>query len=536
MRITVFFVLFAFSCNAFAQDIEVKKFEPLEKDQTAVTSPRTDINGTACGLVKVALKEPGAEFEGNVMGDVQFTGSEYLVYMPNGSKRLGIKHPDYLPTTIVFADYGTKRVASSTTYELKVKANKKKAKVDNSKKGMAVFNIKPSNAMLLIDGQIADGSGGAYTLSLPYGIHYYTVKLKDFSINNQMMQVDKNAKTINVDLTEFFAKVSVNCPTEDAELTINGEQKGIGRWEGMMIPGKYTIEASKEGCHSQTRQIELKDNDEAAVDFTKLKTITGSLRVDYEPAGADVLLNGKKVGVTPLVLKELPVGDYQLEIWKEYYVKEFATVKIAEDQEWKESGELRLTQFGQMIVCAENGTEATFPEEERGFAFTESPAYALAEYFRFGSAGGYRGAHYACQKDTFNIPFNPVKAIYWLKKIVVEGSEFESNEAKEALGKSYPSIADDALLSFNWAIDAYNEWGDDEKYNQQILMWNTVPYAPLAWHYFYGIGCQKDIEEAKRLMRMVCTEKGEYWYPSFKQIIKDMGLDNELKYNPKLGE
>ena len=50
----------------FAQDIEVKKFEPLEKDQTAALSPRKDINGVTCGLVKVLLKEPGAEFEGSV--------------------------------------------------------------------------------------------------------------------------------------------------------------------------------------------------------------------------------------------------------------------------------------------------------------------------------------------------------------------------------------------------------------------------------------------------------------------------------------
>ena len=56
----------------FAQDIEVKKFEPLEKDQTAALSPRKDINGTACGLVKVALNEPGAEFEGSVMGDAVY--------------------------------------------------------------------------------------------------------------------------------------------------------------------------------------------------------------------------------------------------------------------------------------------------------------------------------------------------------------------------------------------------------------------------------------------------------------------------------
>ena len=54
----------------YAQDIEVKKFEPLEKDQTAALNPRKDINRVTCGLVKVLLKEPGAEFEGSVMGDL----------------------------------------------------------------------------------------------------------------------------------------------------------------------------------------------------------------------------------------------------------------------------------------------------------------------------------------------------------------------------------------------------------------------------------------------------------------------------------
>ena len=54
--------------GGFAQDIEVKKFEPLEKDQTAALSPRKDINGVTCGLVKVLLKEPGAEFEGSAAG------------------------------------------------------------------------------------------------------------------------------------------------------------------------------------------------------------------------------------------------------------------------------------------------------------------------------------------------------------------------------------------------------------------------------------------------------------------------------------
>ena len=79
-RIINIIVLLICAFTLYAQDIEVKKFEPMVKDQTAALSPRKDINGVICGLVKVLLKEPGAEFEGSVMGDVQFTGKEYLVY------------------------------------------------------------------------------------------------------------------------------------------------------------------------------------------------------------------------------------------------------------------------------------------------------------------------------------------------------------------------------------------------------------------------------------------------------------------------
>ena len=287
-----------------------------------------------------------------------------------------------------------------------------------------------------------------------------------------------------------------------------------------MIPGKYTIEAQKDGCHSQSRQVELKDNDTLMVEFTALKTITGSLRVDYEPAGADVLLNGKKVGVTPLVLKELPVGEYQLEIWKEYYVKEFATVKIAEDQEWKETGTLNTTYFGRLVVNAENGDM--------------SCCKGLAEYYRYGAADGYQsgGYGYSCYKDSVSVPFDPVKAVYWYKKYYErcsnDGAEFEVREAKEELSECYPIVSDDVELSLCRLNELMEMYGH-EKYHT-MATWANLPFAPLAWHYFYGIGCTKDVEKAKQLMRWACFEDGTYCFPSYNKLVKEMGLDKELKY------
>ena len=55
-------------------------------------------------------------------------------------------------------------------------------------------------------------------------------------------------------------------------------------------------------------------------------------------------------------------------------------------------------------------------------------------------------------------------------------------------------------------------------------------YAALAWHYFYGIGCEKNINEAKRLIKLACKKNGVYFYPAFKKLVKDLGMDSELKY------
>lgn len=482
---------FSFVLHVSAQDIEVKKFGPLEKDQTAVTSPRKDINGNTCGLVKVALKEAGAEFEGNVIGDVQFTGKEYLVYLPNGTKRLGIKHADYLPTTIVFADYGTKRVSSGTTYQLTVKTSKKATKVDNSKKGMAVFNIKPSNATLMIDGKIADSSGGAYTLSLPYGNHYYTVKLKDFSINNQMVKIDKNVKSIDVDLTEYFAKAKIDCQDVDAEIFINGESFGMGKWEGFLVPGKCEVEIVKSGYHPQSKTMELMENDSVRFDFPVLKMISGFLNVNYTPNGSEIYIDGKKVGVSPLQI-ELPIGDYKVEIKREGYLPFMNNIKISDGKEMFVNGELEPTQMQKLFMDA-----------ERGEPYAQ---YCLADFYGSGSESLLEEDYYweyseyeidiqKAKVEKFYIPKDVNKRIYWLKKAA---SSFKNNKEDGDYWcyNIYMTLMDyyivgnlvkqDFKESFKWVQSAescnYHSGGE-------VYWW-------LAWHYYYGRGTERNTNMA----------------------------------------
>lgn len=158
--------LFCFGIN-HAQDIEVKKFEANEKDQTAALNPRKDINGVTCGLVKVQINEDGVEFEGNIIGDVANHSSEYWVYLSKGTKRFNLKHPNYIPLTIVFGDYGITKIESNKTYSLVLKANHKK-NTGSNKMGKVLLIVQPSNADLSVDGNnVQNQSDGVYLMELP---------------------------------------------------------------------------------------------------------------------------------------------------------------------------------------------------------------------------------------------------------------------------------------------------------------------------------------------------------------------------------
>lgn len=113
-----FFLNLVFFCNA--QELEVKSFAPKTNDLSASTNPRGDNNNIACALIKVQLAAQGAQFEGNVVGNVEYKTSEYMVYMASGSKRVKVKLEGYLPLEVNFADYGVNVLESKTTYVLTI--------------------------------------------------------------------------------------------------------------------------------------------------------------------------------------------------------------------------------------------------------------------------------------------------------------------------------------------------------------------------------------------------------------------------------
>ena len=113
-----FVLLFAAISTVFAQKLTVESFKLAGSDLTAQTQPRKDLNDRNCALVKVGIGLQGVQFEGGIMGNVENKTGEYWVYMPQGNRQLKVKHANYAPVMVTFADYGVEKLESNRTYEL----------------------------------------------------------------------------------------------------------------------------------------------------------------------------------------------------------------------------------------------------------------------------------------------------------------------------------------------------------------------------------------------------------------------------------
>ena len=339
MRTYLLLILLSFTLNILAQDIEVKKFETMVKDQTATLNPRMDINGVPCGLVKVQFELEDLQFVGNVIGDVSNSSSVYWVYLSKGTKRVTIKHPKYLPVTIVFGDYGISRIESNVTYSLILKGNKKETQASSNKKKTIVFNVIPSLAELYIDNkQIPHNDDGTYALSLSYGIHFCTIKHNDFGLYNQLVTVSAKTNAVDFNLTNYYADLKITCPTEDIDIFINNKHRGKDEWAGKLPPGHYVVEARKKGYTSVMKTFDLHENDSVCMNLDKLALLTGSLRVNYTPHNSEVVIDGKNVGVTPLYMDKIPVGEHRVSIRRKDYEPILKFITIEEGQEFTLEG------------------------------------------------------------------------------------------------------------------------------------------------------------------------------------------------------
>lgn len=78
--------------SLYGQDLTVKSFERLDRDLSARTNERLDLNDEPCAVIRVSIANAKSyRFDGNVVGDVVYRPGEALVYVPAGTRNITLK-------------------------------------------------------------------------------------------------------------------------------------------------------------------------------------------------------------------------------------------------------------------------------------------------------------------------------------------------------------------------------------------------------------------------------------------------------------
>ena len=104
-------LLFFLQLQLQAQEVKVKSFERLDRDLTARTQERLDLNDEPCAIVRVSIPNAKAyQFEGNIVGDVIYNPGEALVYVVHGSRNLTITSDKFGSLSYEFPEAVVKQV------------------------------------------------------------------------------------------------------------------------------------------------------------------------------------------------------------------------------------------------------------------------------------------------------------------------------------------------------------------------------------------------------------------------------------------
>ncbi len=342
----IFWILtLLFALPVSAQEMTVKSMVHDPFDQTANLSENMykDNNLEYGGLVKVRLAVSGATFEGWVLKQEPHGAGEYWVFMAKGSGGLTVKAPGYLPLEVDFSNYDDCIVKSLHTYILTITLPQAAVAgpVDDGMRYLAM-TVEPKSSTVFVDGaqQTVDANGEVSVL-LPKGTHRYQVSAPGYATKEGSVEVGDDNSPLSVKLVSTQATLRVECATKGAQVFINNQQRGTAPWSGLLASGSYQVEVRLDGYRSQKQTVTLAQSEKRTLTIPELQQITGSLNVDCRPLGSEVYVDGKKVGTTPNIFRDIPVGQRRVEIRKEGYESLTKTVTINENEQASVTGTLK---------------------------------------------------------------------------------------------------------------------------------------------------------------------------------------------------
>jgi hypothetical protein len=325
----------ALSTNA--QTIEVVNFRHETTDLRARRNPVKDINDQNCALLIVTTWNDEVKFSDNSVFRVEKKSGEHWIWLSGGARRLIISSLGY---TTLYYDF-LNPLKGEEVYIMTLRMPRLKDE-SASKLYNLTFILNSPDVLISKDQQAGIqvmGSTARYKLAA--GRHSFQFAKQGFSDFKAEYNIMADT-TISISLeagettSEFQPPsiISVNTTPSGAMVYANDQFIGQTPLQRMLIPGDYNLSMSKDLYLDHTSRVNLESGVPLDLGTIVLQASAGTLTIESNPSGAEVKINNRDLGRTPLLEYQISSGNHQLELvlpdylpWKEEISLEKGEVK-----------------------------------------------------------------------------------------------------------------------------------------------------------------------------------------------------------------
>ena len=170
---------------------------------------------------------------------------------------------------------------------------------------------------------------------LTSGMHKLLVAKDSFdNYSAEVLVVDNDTVRVSPCLNPNFAVVTVRTEDTNAQPWANGRMLGTGEWTGKLVSGIYSFESRELGYTSAAVTVEVNPQVEImCIDVPSPSPVFGNIIMTSYPAKATVMLDGKVIGATPMIVPKVLYGEYVVEIFKEGFVPFHQSVSMNESMQ-----------------------------------------------------------------------------------------------------------------------------------------------------------------------------------------------------------
>lgn len=222
----------------------------------------------------------------------------------------------------------------------------------------AMITSSPRGAQVFKNGKVV-GITPCLLAGLPAGLHKVRLQLAGMVPQEISWEVTSDRPFMtHVKMVANTGTLKVTSSPRDANIFIDGEEKGLTPFDEKIEQGDHEIKVTKNGYEPYITNINLKRNGQLSVHaLLKLKPIP--LIITSKPAGAMVRINGKNYGLTPYTFQTNRPGKYSVQVLKDNFGVEERQTTLEPGNTYKMDFELS-SEMGSVEFVTEPGNVEVF--------------------------------------------------------------------------------------------------------------------------------------------------------------------------------